>query len=161
MSRMNMRWVGQELDDEDVRKRFRRALMRARANFNRPGRKLGTASVFTPYWKSDFIDWLVYEGTLNPCGARVESITPDFVTFEANCSGVQSEGICLDATFMIPTSEFTRSQLKQMVHDFEWYPCEGTPNGVTYGPFDKTEYITELEWWYDGSYDDGSEEEMV
>lgn len=172
MSRMNMRWVGQELDDEGVRKRFRRALMRARANFNRSGRKLGAASIFTPYWKSDFIDWLVFEGTLNPCGARVESITPDFVTFGVDCSGVQTEGVCLDATFVIPASEFTGPQLMQMVHDFGHYPCgekliyeTGNPSPVakviTYGPFDNTEYITELEWWYDGSYDergsDGSE----
>ena len=63
-------------------------------------------------------------------------------------------------------------QLMQMVHDFGHYPCEekliyetGNPSPVakviTYGPFDNTEYITELEWWYDGIYDergsDGSE----
>ena len=76
------------------------------------------------------------------------------MTFSAYCSGVSSEGICLDAEFVIPTSEFTRGELKYMVHDFEHHPCLDFGKGVHYGPFAKTEYISRLTWWYDDSYDE-------
>ena len=152
MNTLNRKWIGQEFEDNETRKRFRRSLITALRNWRAGKRE--TSEVETPYWKSDFNDWLVYESTLLPCGCKVESITPQFVTFSAYCSGVSSEGICLDAEFVIPTSEFTRAQLKQMVHTFEYYPTSQSDKGVSYGPFTKTEYISRLTWWYDDSYDE-------
>ena len=61
------RWVSQELDDPAVRKKFIRHLKRWHNEFT------------TLYWKSQFIDWLVYESTIQPCGLSVESIDSSFV----------------------------------------------------------------------------------
>lgn len=46
------RWVGQELDDESVRKRFIRHLKKWHNEFT------------TPWWDCGFNRWLVYECTI-------------------------------------------------------------------------------------------------
>lgn len=130
-------WFGLEIDDEGNRRKLRRSLRRRAKGYT------------TLYWKSDFIDWLVYEGTVFPCGLKVKEITPDFCTFVADATGVQSEGICLVATFVVATAKFTRCELKQMVHDFEF-----SASGKRLGALFPTETIAKLEWHYDGAYDD-------
>ena len=144
------RWVGKDFDDDAVRRRFIRHLMSWHNEFT------------TPYWKSDFNDWLIYEGTIKPCGLRVESITEDFVTLLANCAGVQTDGICLDATFKVPTTDFTVSELVTMIGPFR-YHRNGPAVRFTWYPRIrdgriKPCYITELVWWYDGFYNEGDEE---
>lgn len=140
------RWVGQELDNPVVRKRFIRHLKRWHNEFT------------TPYWSCEFIDWLIYECTIHPCGLRVESITEDFVTMCAHCAGVQTEGICMDATFKVPTDEFKTPDLVKMIGPyrhhkhgpatrFEWFPRPDDPRI-------HESYITELAWWYDESEDE-------
>lgn len=133
------RWVDQNFDDEKVRRKFRRAL-RCRKE------------LVTPYWKSSFNDRLIYEETIFPYGVKVKEISPTYCTFEANSSGVQSEGICLIAEFNIETCRFTRKELAQMVHDFEFYPDREASRGT----FD-TKNITSLTWFYDRSYDDSED----
>lgn len=133
------RWVDQDFDDEKVRRKFRRAL-RCRKE------------LVTPYWKNSFNDWLIYEGTIIPCGVKVKEVSPTYCTFEADSSGVQSEGICLIAEFKIETYRFTRKELAQMVHDFEFYP-----EGKRLMALFDTKNITSLTWFYDGSYDDSED----
>lgn len=130
------RWFDRNFDDDKVRRKFRRALRRRK-------------ELVTPYWKSDFIDWLIYEGTIYPCGVKVKEISPTYCTFEANSSGVQSEGICLIAKFKIETCKFTRKELEYMVHDFEISPA-----GTRLMALFDTENITNLTWFYDRSYDE-------
>lgn len=129
-------WVNQNFDDDEVRRKFRRALCRLK-------------EFATPYWKSDFIDWLIYEGTIHPCGVKVMEISPTYCTFEANTSGVQSEGICLIAEFKIETCKFTRKELAQMVRGFEFYP-----KGKRLMALFDAKNITNLTWFYDRSYDE-------
>ena len=146
MSRMNMRWVGADLDNEANRRKFIRFL------------KGWHNEMTTPYWDTPFVNWLIYECTIHPCGLRVESITEDFVTLCAHCAGVQTEGICLDATFKVPTRMFKTPDLVKMIGPyryhkngpamrFEWFPGM---NDKRVGP----EHIAELAWWYDESYDE-------
>lgn len=130
-------WFGPEFDDEGNRRKLRRSLRRRAKGYT------------TLYWNSDFIDWLVYEGTIFPCGPKVKSVTPDFCTFEADAAGVQSEGICLTAVFKVETVKFTRCELKQMVHDFEF-----SASGERLCALFPTETIVRLEWHYDGAYDE-------
>lgn len=129
-------WVNQNFDDDEVRRKFRRALCRLK-------------ELATPYWKSDFIDRLIYEGTIHPYGVKVKEISPTYCTFEANSSGVQSEGICLITEFKIETCKFTRKELAYMVHDFEISPA-----GTRLMALFDTENITSLTWFYDGGYDE-------
>lgn len=148
MSKVNYvkRWVGQDLDDAAVRKKFIRHLKRWHNEFT------------TPYWKSAFIDMLVYEFTIHPCGLRVETIDESFVKLRAHAAGVQTEGICLDAAFMAPTTEFRTPDLVKMIGPyryckhgpamrFEWFPRLDDPRI-------NPKYITELTWWYDEFYDE-------
>ena len=144
------RWVGQELDDDATRKKFIRHLKRWHNEFT------------TPYWKSDFNDWLIYDCTVHPCGLQVDSIAKDFVTLCANCEGVQTEGICLDVTFKVPTKLFKTQDLVKMIGPyryhkngpamrFEWFPEMDDPR---INPI----YITEMSWWYDEFYDEKEED---
>lgn len=144
------RWVGQELDDDAVRKRFIRHLKRWHNEFT------------TPWWDCKFNKWLVYECTINPCGVHVESITEGAVTLSARCSGAQTEGICLEATFMVPLAMFQVPDLMKMIGPyryskngpvtrFEWFPKMGD---MRIDPV----YITEMAWWYDEFYDESNEE---
>lgn len=142
-------WVGQDLDADDVRSRFLRQLRRSPKGFT------------TPYWNNGFINWLVYECTINPCGLRVKSIEELFVTLCAHCAGVQTEGICLDATFKVPTRMFKTPDLVKMIGPyryhkngpvcrFEWFPRR---DDRRIAPC----HIVQLEWWYDESYDETKE----
>ena len=144
------RWVGQELDDDAVRKRFIRHLKKWHNEFT------------TPWWDCDFNKWLVYECTINPCGLKVDSIAEDVVTMRAQCDGVQTEGICLEATFKVPTKLFKTPDLVKMIGPyryhkngpairFEWFP---KMNDQRIDPV----YITEMAWWYDEFYDESEEE---
>lgn len=120
-------------------------------------------SCVTPFIVDPFVDWLIYDCTVFPCGLRLESIEEDVVTFEANCSGVQTQGICLSATFRIPTKDFAAEDFVKMIGPyryckdgpvcrFTWFPESGDPRLTA-------ENITELEWWYDEFYDEGDEGE--
>lgn len=140
------RWVGKELDDSDVRKKFIRHLKRWHNEFT------------TPWWGCDFNKWLVYECTISPCGLQVDSIARDAVTLCAHCDGVQTEGICLDVTFKVPMKLFKTPDLVKMIgpyryHNngpamrFEWFPKMDDPR---INPI----YITEMSWWYDEFYDE-------
>lgn len=140
------RWVGKDFNRDRTRKRFIEHLKGWHNEFT------------TPYWRSAFIDWLVYEATIHPCGLRVKSITEDFVTLCAHCAGVQTEGICLDATFKVPTDRFKTVDLVKMIGPhryhrhgpvmrFEWFPKLTDPRI-------DPKYITELAWWYDNYYDE-------
>lgn len=133
------RWIDQDFDDEKVRWDFRRALRRRK-------------ELVTPYWKSSFNDWLVYKGAIFPCGVKVKEISSTYCTFEADSSGVQSEGICLIAEFRIETYRFTRKDLTQMVRGFEFHP-----KGERLMALFDTKNITSLTWFYDGSYDDSED----
>lgn len=119
-------------------------------------------SCTTPFFADPFVDWLIYDCTIGPCGLRLESIEEDVVTFEANCSGVQTQGICLSATFRIPTKEFTTADFVKMIGPyryhkhgpvcrFEWFPQLDDPRLTG-------ENVTELEWWYDDYYDEEDED---
>ena len=164
--KLNRKWCGVELDVEKHRKRFRRALMKASSDFGR-GRRC-SAYVVTPYWKSDFNDWLIYDCTLGVAGCVCTEKDEDHCVFEVDSTGCQEEGICMRAYFYIPTSEFSRKELKEIVPGCgEYYPRhrKGTIDeygkltyGFTYGPFDKKKYITKLEWWYDAFEDQKGEE---
>lgn len=143
------RWFGLELNDAVYRAIMLRSLKRR------------AKPVTTPYWKSDFVDWLVYECTIRPCGLRVGSIDEEKVTLCAHCAGVQTEGICLDATFEVPTADFGTKDFARMIGPyryhrhgpacrFEWYPDVSDPRVAP----DK---ITELDWWYDPSKDETEE----
>lgn len=140
------KWFGLELDDDGSRAAMLRSLKRR------------AKPVTTPYWKSGFVDWLVYEGTIRPCGLHVESIDEEKVTLCAHCVGVQTEGICLDATFEVPTADFDTKDIVRMVGPyryhkhgpacrFEWFPRVTDPRVGSAN-------ITELEWWYDPFYDE-------
>lgn len=164
-ARLNKNWVGIELDEPAERKKFRKALMRANTEHNRKKRK--GFSIFTPYWESTFIDWLIYECTLAVCGCVCTEKNNEWCEFEVNASGCQSEGICLEAKFVIPTKEFTKAELKEIVPGCgEYYPGKktrikkaGKPTyGTTFGPFGFPEkYCTRIEWWYDNDYDEQEE----
>jgi hypothetical protein len=166
---LNRNWVGVELDDAPNRKAFRRALMRARRKFERGERR--DASVLTPYWPCAFADWLVYDCALAVCGCVCVERGEETCEFEVEASGCQTEGICVCATFVVPTREFTRRQLEEIVPACgEYYPkrrkrvavVDGKPVwGVSFGPFDFPDrYCTRLEWWYDPYYDEvGREDE--
>ena len=145
------RWVGQELDDPFVRKIFIRHLKRWHNEFT------------TRWWDCGFNQWLVYECTINPCGLKIDSIAEDVVTMRAHCDGIQTEGICLEATFKVPTKLFKTSDLVKIIGPhrhhkngpatrFEWFPKLDDPR---INPI----YITEMSWWYDESYDESEEEE--
>ena len=144
------RWVGQELDDDAVRKRFIRHLKKWHNEFT------------TPWWDCGFNRWLVYECTIHPCGLGVESIAEDTVTLCAHCAGVQTEGICLDVTFKVPTKLFKTPDLMKIIGPyryhkngpemrFEWFP---RINDQRIDPV----YITEMAWWYDEFYEESGEE---
>lgn len=143
------RWVGSEFDDDAVRARFVRHLKRWHNEFT------------TPYWKSNFNDWLIYECTIGPCGLSVEHIDMSYVTLCAHCAGVQTDGICLDAVFRVPTQEFRTQDLVKMIGPyryhkngpamrFEWFP-RVTDKRIS--PC----HISELRWWYDGTNDETEE----
>ena len=145
------RWVGRELDDDAVRKRFIRHLKRWHNEFT------------TPWWDCGFNRWLVYECTIGPCGLRVDSIAEDVVTLIADCSGVQTEGICLEVTFRVPTKLFKTPDFVKMIGPyrhhrngpatrFGWYPSLGDPR------IDPV-YVTEMAWWYDEFHDESGDEE--
>lgn len=157
LSRLDRYWPKFDFDDDGSRAKFRRALMRRAADCAH-GRR-ATREILTPYWESGFNDWLLYEGTLAVCGAVCTERTDGYCTFEADASGVQSEGICMLATFVIPTREFTDSQLAGIVPGCgEYHPlgrrCLGDGVWVAdYGPFDDGRYVKSLAWWYDGYYD--------
>lgn len=145
------RWVGQELDDNAVRKKFIRHLKRWHNGFT------------TPWWDCGFNKWLVYGATIQPCGLIVESIAEGVVTLVADCTGVQTEGICLEATFKVPTKLFKTQDLVKMIGPyryhkngpamrFEWFPEMDDPR---INPI----YITDMAWWYDPVYDESAEED--
>lgn len=84
------------------------------------------------------------------------------MTLCAHCEGVQTQGICLDAIFKVPTAYFTMADFVKMIGPyryhkhgpacrFEWFPRLNDPRIG-----DKN--IVELRWWYDGSYDDSEDE---
>lgn len=142
------RWVGKDLNDDRTRKRF---VYHLKGWYNK---------FTTPYWKNPFIDWLVYESTIRPCGLSVESIDEAVVTLRAHCAGVQTEGICLDAIFKVPTTEFTTSDFVKMIGPyryhkhgpacrFEWFPRS---NDKRISPC----HIAELRWWYDEHEDENA-----
>lgn len=140
------RWVGQELDDDAVRKKFIRHLKKWHNEFT------------TPYWKSDFIDWLIYDCTIHPCGLSVESIDEMFVTLCAHCAGVQTEGICLDATFKVPTRMFKTPDFVKMIGPYRYHK-HGPACRFAWFPRADDErisarHITELRWWYDECEDE-------
>lgn len=139
-------FVGKELDDDKLRKTFREHLMNWHNEFT------------TPYWDCGFVNWLIYEGTIGPCGLMVDSIDRCFVKLHADGAGVQQEGICLTARFKVPTDSFTKDELAKMIGPtkytehgpsfrFEWFP-KSTDRRV------QPCYIEELEWYYDSSYDE-------
>ena len=145
------KWFGLELDDDANRDILLRSLKRRRD------------CVTTPYWNSNFVNWLIYECTIHPCGVSVESIDKEVVTLCAHCEGVQTQGICLDAIFKVPTADFTMADFVKMIGPyryhkhgpafwFEWFP---RLNDTRIG--DKN--IVELRWWYDGFYDDSKDED--
>lgn len=140
------RWVGQELNDDATRKRFIRHLKRWHNEFT------------TPYWKSDFNDWLIYDCTVHPCGLSVESIDEMFVTLCAHCAGVQTEGICLDATFKVPTRLFKTPDLVKMVGPYRYHKHGPACRFAWYPRMDDKRisacHITELRWWYDECEDE-------
>ena len=142
------RWVGQELDDPAVRKKFIRHLKRWHNEFT------------TPYWKSQFIDWLVYESTIQPCGLSVESIDSSFVTLCAHCAGVQTEGICLDAVFKVPVRIFHTADLVKMIGPYRYYKHGPACRFEWFPKMDDKRilpcYITERRWWYDESEDENA-----
>ena len=140
------RWVGQELNDDATRKRFIRHLKRWHNEFT------------TPYWKSDFNDWLIYDCTVHPCGLSVESIDEMFVTLCAHCVGVQTEGICLDATFKVPTRMFKTPDFVKMIGPYRYHK-HGPACRFAWFPRADDErisarHITELRWWYDECEDE-------
>lgn len=139
-----LHWFGKDLDDDAVRRRFRKALRRC----GEPYRTL-----YTPYWQSDFNDFLIFGGTLVPCGAMVDSIDPDATWLTVDCAGVQTEGICLVARFRIPTTAFTRRELEGMTYGFEFHPAPVRVEEVF-----TRERITGLEWRYDPMYDENGKE---
>lgn len=124
-----------DFNDRAIRKRFVRHLKRRNDKLT------------TPWWESSFNMWLVYEATIHPVGLELESIDRWFVTLHANCEGVQSEGICLKATFKIPLREFKLGELLKMIESFQWFPDDADHRIAP-------EFITELSWWYDAFYDD-------
>ena len=145
------RWVGQELDDSVVRKKFIRHLKRWHNEFT------------TPWWDCGFNKWLVYGATIQPCGLHVESIAEGVVTLTADCTGVQTEGICLEVTFRVPTTMFQTPDLMKMIGPyryqkngpvtrFKWFPENDDPR---INPI----YITEMAWWYDPVYDESVKED--
>ena len=145
------KWFGLELDEDANRDILLRSLKRRRD------------CVSTPYWNSDFVNWLIYECTIHPCGVHVESIDEEVVTLCAHCEGVQTQGICLDAIFKVPTADFTMADFVKMIGPyryhkhgpafrFEWFPrLNDTRIGY--------KNIVELRWWYDGFYDDSEDED--
>ncbi len=146
-------WVGLEFDYDCDRAKFRRRLMRYAAEFNRGKRKTG--GLVTRYWSSGFNDWMLYECTLAVCGCVCVSRDDRTCVFEVEAAGCQEEGICVRATFEIPTVAFTRRQLEEIVPGCgEYYPAVRTRKGLAFGPFAHKKFITRLEWWYDSSYDD-------
>jgi hypothetical protein len=146
-------WVGLEFDDDGHRARFRKRLMRYAAEFNR--RKRASDGLVTPYWRSSFNDWLLYDCTLAVCGCVCVSRGDSTCVFEVEAAGCQEEGICVRATFAIPTKAFTARQLQEIVPGCgEYYPAVQTRNGLSFGPFSDTKFITKLEWWYDASSDE-------
>lgn len=140
------RWVGQELDDPTVRKKFIRHLKKWHNEFT------------TPWWDCGFNRRFVYERAIHQCGLRVDLISEDAVTLYVNCAGVQTtEGICLCVTFKVPTKLFKTPDLVKMIGPyryhkngpamrFEWFPKKNDPR---INPI----YITEMEWWYNELYD--------
>lgn len=140
------RWVGQELNDDATRKGFVRHLKRWHNEFT------------TPYWKSDFNDWLIYDCTIHPCGLSVESIDEMFVTLCAHCVGVQTEGICLDATFKVPTRMFKTPDLVKMIGPYRYHKHGPACRFAWYPRMDDRRisacHITELRWWYDECEDE-------
>lgn len=145
------KWFGLELDKDSNRNILLRSLKRRRD------------CVSTPYWNSDFVNWLIYECTIHHCGVSVESIDNEVVTLCAHCAGVQTQGICLDAIFKVPTADFTMADFVKMIGPyryhkhgpacrFEWFPRLNDPRIG-----DKN--IVELRWWYDGFYDDSEDED--
>lgn len=147
------RWVGLEFDYDCDRAKFRRQLMRYAAEFNR-GRR-ATNGLVTPYWRSSFNDWMIYECTLAVCGCACVERDDSTCTFEAEAAGCQEEGVCVRATFVMPARAFTREQLREIVPGCgEYYPAARTRKGLAFGPFAYRKFITKLEWWYDSSYDD-------
>lgn len=140
------RWVGQELDDDAVRKKFIRHLKRWHNEFT------------TPYWKSNFNDWLIYECTVHHCGLHVKSIDEEVVTLCAYCVGIQTEGICLNVTFKVPTKLFKISDLAMMIGPYRYHKNGPATRFEWYPKLDDTRinpvYITEMAWWYDESKDE-------
>lgn len=138
-------WEGVDLDNDANRAKFVRFL------------KGWHGEMTTGYWESGFTRWLVYDCTVRPCGLRVEKISEDFVTLCAHCAGVQTEGICLDATFMVPTAKFKPAELYNMIGPYRWH-IHGPACMFTWAPRRSDGrvdpmYITELSWWYDEVYD--------
>ena len=126
-------------------------------------RRWPRTDLVTPYWRNGFVDWLVFDATLDETGAWVHEVRKDAVVCEAAASGVQTDGICLSAWFEIPTSELSPEQVGDlaacMVRDVE-YPVYGIlwPKDAPRGPF-KRKYITKLEWWYEPEFERRDEEE--
>lgn len=148
MEKLNRKWCGVEFDVEKHRKRFRRSLMKAASDFGRRHRRC--AYIHTPYWESDFNDWLIYDCTLGVAGCVCTEKNDDFCVFETDATGCQTEGICMRATFVIPTSEFSVKELTEIVPGCgEYYPCHWKGAIGSFGPFGRRKYIKKLEWWYD------------
>ena len=154
-------WFGKDFDDKRARGCLRRALMRRAKEYAKGKRE--DPSLVTPYWKSDFNDWMLYESTIKCCGVVCVERDDDLCVFEADTSGVQNEGICMIARFEIPTREFTKRQLKDIVPSCGEYFPERTKRvdgkwQTGYGPFENEKYIKSLSWWYDEWEDIGEEE---
>lgn len=161
-AKLNLHWVGKQFDDDEVRRKFRKVLME-RARKHRKDRD-SQQCVLTPYWHSDFNDWLIYESTVKCCGVVCTERNDEVCLFEADTTGVQTEGICCVAHFEIPTREFTPKQLKEIVPGCgEYFPLKEwrLPGGIwriDYGPFSNPAYVKRLEWWYD-EWEDIKEED--
>ena len=140
------RWVGQELDDPVVRKKFIRHLKKWHNEFT------------TPWWDCGFNKWLVYGATIQPCGLSVESIAEGVVTLIADCTGVQTEGICLEATFRIPTTMFQTPDLMKMIGPYRYHKNGSAMRFEWFPRMDDKRisacHITELRWWYDECEDE-------
>lgn len=145
------KWFGLELEDDANRDILLRSLKRR------------SDCVKTPYWDSNFVNWLIYDCTIDSCGVHVESIGKYVVTLCAHCAGVQTQGICMEAIFNVPTADFTTADFVKMigphryhkngpVFQFEWFPSLNDPRI-------DAKHIDELMWWYDASYDASEDED--
>lgn len=129
--------------------------------------------VLTPYIDDQFVDWLIYDSTIQPVGLEINAITKEYVKATASAVGVQTGGICLEAVFRIPIRPdchdgrgancFAVSELADLVREREWkskqhnwkchaQPFEWFPHLLD--PKVDTPNIDHLRWWYDESEDE-------